>query len=71
MYKSAIAAVTMTAAALLLAAAPAIADNDYAGPHGPSRCEKELAELAELAEMGAPLMAWFAPDQCAEDGDDD
>ncbi|WP_043614099.1 hypothetical protein [Nonomuraea candida] len=32
MYKCAIAAITMTAAALLLAATPAIADDDYNGP---------------------------------------
>ncbi|MFC5829022.1 hypothetical protein [Nonomuraea insulae] len=71
MYKCAIAAVTMTAAALLLAATPAIADNDYAGPHGPSRCEKELAELAEFAEMGAPTVMSLPAEECAEDGDDD
>ncbi|GAA3656470.1 hypothetical protein GCM10022224_019470 [Nonomuraea antimicrobica] len=64
MYRSVIAAVTMTAAALLLASAPAIADDDdFRGPH--IGCEKEAAGFVKLR---APLVIWFGgSDDCKDE----
>ncbi|MFB4281875.1 MULTISPECIES: hypothetical protein [unclassified Nonomuraea] len=64
MYKSAIAAVTMTAAALLLAAMPALAsgDPDSKTPeHG--TCEKQMATLVKLRQ---PMLVVFTNGACAD-----
>ena len=64
MYKSAIAAVTMTAAALLLAAMPALASDDAdskAPEHG--KCEKQVATLVKFRE---PMLVVFTNGACAD-----
>ncbi|MEV0620654.1 hypothetical protein AB0I81_45530 [Nonomuraea sp. NPDC050404] len=68
MYKSALAAVTLTAAALLLAATPAIADNDFSGPEFHS-CESSV--FSKLIKFHAPMLLWLAKDDCADKWDDE
>ncbi|MGW4793020.1 hypothetical protein ACWEPC_11480 [Nonomuraea sp. NPDC004297] len=60
MYKAAIAAVTMTAAAMLLTAVPAIADDDFMGPHH-GKCENEVAKLIK---WHSPLVVWLLNQDC-------
>ncbi|MFG1699185.1 hypothetical protein [Nonomuraea sp. NPDC049309] len=59
MYRCLIAAVTMTATALLLSATPAIADGFW----GPSRvCGKEVTGVLDLK----PLTIWSTDGGCAK-----
>ncbi|MFI7614949.1 hypothetical protein E1286_40485 [Nonomuraea terrae] len=59
MYRCLIAAVTMTATALLLAAAPAIGDDRLTPRSG--ACEGHLATLMKLP---APMLLWSGKDRC-------
>jgi hypothetical protein len=63
MYKS-IAAISITAAALMFAAAPAIADDDFAGPQD-AQCGHSLAGLFKLR---SPFLAKFVG-ECADTDD--
>ncbi|SEG37036.1 hypothetical protein SAMN05444920_102747 [Nonomuraea solani] len=69
MYRTAVAAVTMTAAALLLATTPALAYNDDDDHQGPfyTMCEGELHGLIKLH---APVLVWWGDADCATDTDD-
>ncbi|UBU10760.1 hypothetical protein [Nonomuraea gerenzanensis] len=69
MYKAAFAAITMTAAALLLAAAPALAGDDL-DFHGPSfiMCEDGMTNVIK---MDAPMTVWTTTAGCADTDDDD
>ncbi|GAA2204005.1 hypothetical protein GCM10009850_001300 [Nonomuraea monospora] len=69
MYKAAFAAFTMTAAALLLAAAPALAGDDL-DFHGPSfiMCENGMTNVVK---MDAPMTLWTTTAGCADTDDDE
>jgi hypothetical protein len=68
MYKSALAALTMTAAALLLAAVPALAGDDL-DVHGPSlvMCDDGVAYVIK---MGTPMVVQTTTAECADTDDD-
>ncbi|MEO3869041.1 hypothetical protein ABGB18_09450 [Nonomuraea sp. B12E4] len=53
MYRRAVTAATVTAAALLLAAGPALADDDFAGPHRTPCASQEPRFLDFVAPMFA------------------
>ncbi|GAA4953636.1 hypothetical protein HD597_001267 [Nonomuraea thailandensis] len=69
MYKSAIAALTMTAAALLLTAVPALADEDldYRGP-SITMCDKGVTYAIR---MGSPMSVRTTITGCEDEEDEE